>query len=115
MNELKNNVKLLALEYWNETSGSEERMEDFPSSIVGFVIEYAMGLCHFPPHFTEAKKIAIMNNFQNSLAMACVDVYSKAGAEGEKIHSENGISRTYYSSYIDSKLLSRLPNYVTVL
>ena len=115
MDELKNNIRLLALEYWNETAGTEDRMETFPLSIVSFVLEYAIGCCHFPSYFNTDKKVTVMNEFQNSLAMACVDVYAKAGAEGEKTHSENGISRTYSSSYIDSKLLSKLPNYVTVL
>lgn len=114
MNGLKEAIQALALVYWNET-GDGENLETFPMSIVGFVLEYAMGYCHFPSHFDEAKKVSVMNNFQNSLAMACVDVYSKAGAEGETAHSENGISRTYKDSYIDPNLFNGLPNYVTVM
>jgi len=113
MEELRAAIQTLALEYWNESG--EEQLESFPISIVGFVIEYAINQCHFPKSFTDANKIEIMNKFQNSLAMACVDVYSKAGAEGEKSHSENGVARTYSDSYIDSNLLDKLPNYVTVI
>ena len=74
-----------------------------------------MGYCHFPSNFSGEKKIAIMRNFENSLALACVDMYAKAGAEGEKTHSENGVQRTYNDSYIDKNLLDNLPNYVTIL
>lgn len=34
-----------------------------------------------------------------------LDLYNKDGAEGEKAHSENGISRTYESSWISESLL----------
>ena len=114
MDALKHEVQNLALEYWNETADGNE-LTSFPMSIVGFVVEYAIGFCHFPSHFDDDKKIAIMNQFQHSLAMACIDVYAKVGAEGEKSHGENGITRTYNDSYIDPNLLDKLPNYVTVL
>lgn len=111
MDELKLAVQGLALTYWTETG---ETMETFPRSIVDFVVEYAINRCHFPTTFTEEKKVSVMEKYKTSLAMACVDVLAKAGAEGEKTHSENGIARTYSSSYIDTKLLSGLPNYVSV-
>ena len=113
MDELRTAIQTLAKEYWNDTGN--ETIDTFPMSIVRFVVEYAIGQCHFPNYYTEAKKVAVMNQFQNSLAMACVDVYSKAGAEGEKSHSENGIARTYSDSYIDKSLLDKLPNYVTIM
>lgn len=113
MEQLRLAIQTLAKTYWNETG--DGTIETFPMSIVGFVIEYAIGQCHFPSYFDEAKKVAIMNNFQHSLAMACVDMYAKAGAEGEKSHSENGIARTYSDSYIDPKLLDKLPNYVGIM
>ena len=34
-----------------------------------------------------------------------LDLYNKIGAEGEIIHSANGISRTYESSWISAQLL----------
>ena len=37
-----------------------------------------------------------------------VELYNKAGAEGEKAHSENGISRTYSSAWISEELLSEV-------
>ena len=115
MDELKSAIRTLAMNYWNETVDESGTLETFPMSIVGFVLEYAIGYCHFPPSFNEAKKVAILNEFQNSLAMACVDVYAKAGAEGEKSHTENGVTRQYSNSYIDRHLTDKLPNYVTVM
>lgn len=113
MEELRLAVQNLAKEYWIESS--DDSMELFPMSIVRFVIEYAINNCHFPDNYSEETIASVMSKFENSLAMACVDVYSKAGAEGEKSHSENGIARTYEDSYIDQNLLSPLPNYVKVL
>lgn len=113
MEELRLAVRELATEYWNETGEGE--MTAFPNSVVRFVIEYAIRRCHFPDNYSNDDIVRVMNQFQSSLAMACVDVYSKAGAEGEKSHSENGIARSYSDSYIDEKLLASLPNFVKVL
>lgn len=111
MESLRLAVQGLALIYWNETG---EPMDTFPRSIVDFVVEYAINRCHFPTNFTESNKVSVMEKYKTSLAMACVDVFAKAGAEGERTHSENGISRTYSNAYIDNKLLADLPNYVSV-
>lgn len=37
-----------------------------------------------------------------------LDLYNKQGAEGELIHKENGIDRTYESSWISEQLLSEV-------
>lgn len=37
-----------------------------------------------------------------------LDLFNKAGAEGEKAHSENGVGRTYESSWISEQLLSEV-------
>lgn len=90
-------------------------IEKYPSSIVDFVIEYASGGCHFPKNFTEKQIVADLERGKNALAMACNDIYSKVGAEGQTSHSENGISRTYDSAWITFDLFANFPNYVTVL
>lgn len=100
-----------AKEYLAETGTSVNK---FPTSIADFVIEYAMEQCHFPRTYTEEKTVAVLEKYKNTLAMACNDIYAKAGAEGQNSHSENGISRAYDSSWITPKLLSGLPNYVNV-
>jgi hypothetical protein len=45
---------------------------------------------------------ATYSDLQYRIAM---DLYNKIGAEGEIIHSANGISRTYESSWISAQLL----------
>lgn len=109
--ELTYYVSDKAREYLKETG---EVLSEFPMSIVDFVIEYASEQCHFPMHFTEKQIVADLERSKNSLAMACNDVYAKAGAEGQTSHSENGISRSYKSSWITPSLLSGLPNYVKI-
>lgn len=37
-----------------------------------------------------------------------LDLYNKAGAEGEIAHSENGVSRSYESSWISKQLLQEV-------
>lgn len=112
MEELTEYVRDKAKEYINETG---EEMKDFPLSIVDFVIEYISQNCHFPSHFEEKNIVSDLSRGKNSLAMACVEVYARAGAEGQISHSENGISRTYDGSWISNRHYSAFPNYVTIL
>ena len=112
ISELTEYVSQKAKLYWEETG---DVIEKFPVSIVDFVIEYVSNGCHFPSHFKEANVVADLERGKNTLAMACVDIYAKAGVEGQKTHSENGISRNYDSAWITFDLLSHFPNYVTVL
>ncbi len=37
-----------------------------------------------------------------------VELYSKAGAEGETAHSENGVSRTYSAAWVSPELLGEI-------
>lgn len=37
-----------------------------------------------------------------------IDLYNKRGVEGEKAHSENGVSRTYESSWVSQQLLDEI-------
>ncbi len=112
MNELTRYVSDKAKQYVEETG---EKLEKFPISIVDFVIEYVVNGCHFPKHFTERNIVYDLERGKSSLAMACVDIYSKAGAEGQTSHGENGVSRSYESSWITFDLISHFPNYVGVL
>lgn len=112
MTELTNYVSEKARLYLEETG---ENIQKFPLSIVDFVIEYVANACHFPKHFTERNIVYDLERGKNALAMACVDIYAKTGAEGQSSHSENGISRSYQSSWITFDLISHFPNYVTIL
>lgn len=44
-----------------------------------------------------------------------VDMFNKIGAEGETMHSENGISRTYDSGWVSESLLSEVVPMVGVI
>ena len=112
MNELTEYVGKKAKEYLDENN---IEVDNFPTSIVDFVIEYISHGCHFPSHFTEKNIVSDLSKGKNTLAMACVEIYGKVGAEGQRNHSENGISRTYDSSWISPSIYSAFPNYVTIL
>lgn len=112
LTDLTSKVQARALTYLNET---EETVETFPLSIVDFVIEYSINESHFPMDYTEDKIAARLDRCVNAMAMACIEVYSRAGAEGEKAHSENAISRTYDGAWISTRLHDVLPNFVGVL
>ena len=110
--ELTEYVQEKAKSYLAETG---EIIDTFPLSIVDFVIEHISSGCHFPSHFTEQNIVADLAKGKNTLAMACVEVYGKAGAEGQATHSENGISRTYESAWVSGKIRSNFPNYATII
>ena len=109
---LTTSVQTKALAYMTE---SGETLESFPSSIVDFVVEYAINESHFPSDYTDEQIGTRLSRCINALAMACIDVYSRIGAEGEKTHNENGISRTYDGTWISARLHDVLPNYVGIL
>ena len=43
--------------------------------------------------------------FLDKQFLCALDLYNKIGAEGEQSHTENGVSRTYESSWISESLL----------
>ena len=110
MEELKLYVKNKAKEYLEETG---ESIDAFPTSIVDFVIECFSN--SLPSNLMEEQVLADIKRCKNAMAMACVEVYSKAGAEGQASHSENGISRAYEKTWISNSLFYGLPNYAKVI
>lgn len=102
-------VQTKALAYLNDT---DETITSFPSSIAEFVIEFAIRESHIPNHYSESDIATLFANYVSTLAMMCVDVYSKAGAEGEISHSEGNTSRQYESAFISKSLINMLPNFV---
>lgn len=105
-------VKTKALAYLAE---SGESKDSFPQSIVDFVVEYAINESHFPSDYEEEQIVTRLSRCTNAMAMACIEVYSRIGAEGERAHSENSISRTYDGAWISARLHDVLPNYVGVI
>lgn len=106
--DLTNSVKLKAKTYLDDTGTPIASM---PASIADFVVEYVRENCNFPKSYNEARQVEILAKGINALAMGCVDIFLKSGAEGEVSHSENGISRTYYNTYIDAKIMRNFPRF----
>lgn len=102
-----------ALTYLTETE--DEVPASFPTSIVDFVVEYAINESHFPSDYTNEQIGTRLSKCTSALAMACIEVYSRVAGEGEKAHSENGVSRTYDGAWISARLHDVLPNYVGLL
>ena len=44
-----------------------------------------------------------------------MDLYNKIGAEGERIHRENGIDRTYDNAWISAELLAEVVPYAKIV
>jgi len=112
INELSAMVQEKAHIYVTE-SGDE--IEQFPEQVVDYVVEFAINESHFPLSFSDDKIATRLSRCVNTLAMMCVEVYSRMGAEGEKAHSENAISRTFDGTWISARLIDALPNYVEVI
>lgn len=112
MDELMQKVGIRAAEYWNDADENGQKIEKMPGQVVDFVVEYFFNSSNFPRGYTKERKIKEMGRFISSMAMACVEVYAKSGAEGQLSHSENGVSRSYKSAWISPELLRDLPNYV---
>lgn len=99
--------------YINDTEiDAQEHISNFPMSIVDFVLEYAYEQCHFPTHFSDEDKEKALARCKNSIAMACVDIYLKAGAEGQTQYTSNSVQRSFKNEWITKSLLDKLPNYV---
>lgn len=111
MAELTSYVSGKAKLYLEETG---TKIEQFPISIVDFVIEEFLNKCNFQDHHTEKEIVSILEKKKSAMVQACSEVYGKVGGEGELSHAENGTSRVYESSWISPKLFDGLPNYVGV-
>lgn len=107
--ETIDSVKDMAITYLHETGDTSATL---PSSMVDFVYDYAVELCHFPNHFTEDQIANALSRNKYVLAMMCQEVYSRSEILGEKQHSENGVVRVYDRAWISDALVNALPNYV---
>ena len=50
----------------------------------------------------------IEDRYKDLQIRIAVEMFSKRGAEGEVMHSENGVSRTYASASVSEELLSEI-------
>ena len=107
--ETINSVRAMATTYLHETGAEGATL---PTSLVDFVYDYAVELCHFPNHFTEDQIANALSRNKYVLAMMCQEVFSRSEILGEKQHSENGVVRVYDRAWISDALVNALPNYV---
>lgn len=59
-------------------------------------------------HFTPTSSNLIEDKYKNLAYELCIASMVKEGAEGERSHSENGVSRNYDSSGYPRNLISRI-------
>ena len=88
MSSFADSVKNMATEYGDA---------DVSMLSVGLAIEAFRGARNYPPSYDDSRILSDMEANVNKIAMAAVEIESKNGVEGQVAHSENGISRTYYS------------------
>lgn len=53
--------------------------------------------------------------YEGLILLMAVDIWNKIGAEGERSHSENGVSRTYSGDWVSKDLLARIVPYCGVV
>ena len=63
-------------------------------------------LAHLFPFGTDRTEVE--PQYKGLQLRIAIDLYNKRGAEGEKAHSENGVSRTYESSWVSQQLLDEI-------
>lgn len=93
----------------------ELKEQEISTMLIDFVIEKYKDKRHFPKSFAQSDIEKDIKEHISTIAMAVVDVFMKAGAEGQTTHSENGISRTYENAYISSSVFKDILPFVDVL
>lgn len=88
----------------------EEMLESAKNIILGLRFPYG----NWPTQIKQANDGALEHEtvlepqYKDLQIRVAVDLYNKIGAEGEISHSENGISRSYESSWVSKELLDEI-------
>lgn len=108
----KDELAITIGEYLNSSSDLEGQI---PSKmLIDFVIEKYKQRRNYPPSFKEEMIEEDLFNHKTTIAMAVIDMFSKLGAEGEKSHSENGVTRNYENAYISTSIFIDVLPYVNI-
>ena len=86
----------------------EELLEDLLTSAVAAILSR-----RFPFGYEVGQEVPAQ--YEDLQVRIAVDLFNKIGAEGETMHSENGISRTYESGSISESLLAEVVPMVGVI
>lgn len=97
-----------------------DSIDDFKGQIpsvmlIDFVVEKFMQHRNYPLSFKDEDIENDLYSHLSTIAMAVVDMYSKLGAEGEKSHTENGVTRQYETAYISASIFIDVLPYVNIL
>lgn len=68
---------------------------EISSVAVGKAIEQFRDIRNYPRRYDESQILEDMQKYKYTIAERAVEIASKAGAEGEISHNENGVSRGY--------------------
>lgn len=97
-----------------------DSIDDFKGQIpsvmlIDFVVEKYKQHRNYPLYTKDDAINDDLYSHISTIAMAVVDMYAKMGAEGEKSHSENGVTRQYESAYISTSIFIDVLPYVNIL
>lgn len=97
-------------------TNDDELTGQVPSRLlVDFVIEKYVQHRNYPTHYDDKKILSDMEKHKSTIAMAVVDIFVKVGAEGEKSHTESGVSRVYENAYVSSSVFNDVLPFVRTL
>lgn len=91
--------------------------EETDTSVISVYLEMAKSiiLSKLYPYETDDARMEWLKKYDMLQCRIASYMLNKRGAEGEKAHSENGISRTYYDSEIPKDLLNEITPFARVL
>ena len=58
--------------------------------------------------------IVVEKQYESIQLQIAIEIYNRAGAEGQLMHVENGITRQYESAFVSTRLLRRIMPYAGV-
>lgn len=82
--------------------------DDSEDTILEIYLNTACSFINNLRRFTPTEELVVENRYKFLAVDLAIASYLKEGAEGEISHSENGISRTYDSSYYPLDLVSKI-------
>ena len=112
IDEMKEAIVKALTPYLSKTDKTFD--EELLSSVVDGVFMDAVQIRRYPSTYDE---LAILKDLERNMGVfrnVSLARYNKIGAEGQLRHDENGIDRTYESSWISAQLLSEVTPYVGV-
>jgi len=89
-----------------------ETDEDLLDEILQEAVDTYMD-CRFPN--TADRPSTVEPQYEGLVLQMAVDIYNKIGAEGQRSHSENGVSRSYSGDWVSKDLLARIVPFCGVI